>query len=117
VWLAPQQQSRLVSIAQLIVPFRRDETIDRGVGVTREVLRATVDLARMRGAVPIILVLQFGPEEPVERALRRRILDDWDLPYLYVEIDAAWRLPWDRHPNARAARAIAAAIVERLRGP
>jgi hypothetical protein len=36
--------------------------------------------------------------------------------YLWVEIDAAWRLPWDRHPNARAAQAMAAAIAARLRG-
>jgi hypothetical protein len=35
--------------------------------------------------------------------------------YLFVEIDSAWRLPWDRHPNARAAHAIANAIAAQLR--
>jgi len=31
-----------------------------------------------------------------------------------VETDAAWRLAWDRHPNAQADRAIAAAVAARL---
>jgi len=47
--------------------------------------------------------------------LRRRILDDAGLPYLFIEIDSAWRLPWDRHPNERAARAIANAVAAQLR--
>jgi hypothetical protein len=32
-----------------------------------------------------------------------------------VEIDSSWRLPWDRHPNALAAHAIATAIASELR--
>ena len=115
-WMPPAQGSRLASIAQRVVPFRGDEAIERGITMTREVLRATVDLARARGATPLILVPQFGPEEQAEQALRRRILDEAGLPYLLVEIDAAWRLPWDRHPNPRAAHAIAAAVAARLRG-
>jgi hypothetical protein len=47
--------------------------------------------------------------------LRRRILDETGLPYIWVQIDEAWRLPGDRHPNAHAAQALAAAIVSRLR--
>jgi hypothetical protein len=115
VWLPAEQHGRLASIAKLLVPFRTDETVARGVTVTREVLRATVDLARARGATPLIVVPQFGPEEPAEQALRRRILDGTGLPYVQVEIEAAWRLPWDRHPNAHAAHAIAAEVAARLR--
>jgi len=37
--------------------------IDRGVEVTRDVLRATARLARARGAAPLILVPQFGPKD------------------------------------------------------
>jgi hypothetical protein len=33
-----------------------------------------------------------------------------------VPLDPGWRLPWDRHPNARAAHVIAAAIAARLSG-
>ena len=116
VWLPAEQRSRLASIAKLLVPYRSDETVERGVIMTRAVLRATVELARARGAAPLILVPQFGPEEPAERALRRRILDETGLPYLSVEIDAAWRLPWDRHPNSFAAHTIATAVAVRLRG-
>jgi hypothetical protein len=80
------------------------------------VLRATVDLARARGATPLIVVPHFGSEEPAERALRRRIFDGTELPVLWIEIDAAWRLPWDRHPNPYAAHVIATRIAARLAG-
>jgi hypothetical protein len=84
--------------------------------VTREVLRATSDLAREHGATPLLVVLQFGREEQAEQALRHRILDNANIPYVLVELDSSWRLPWDRHPNARAAHAIANAIADELRG-
>src|SRR5438105_6287055 len=115
VWLPAEQRSRLLSLAKLIVPYRRDTTVERGVTVTQEVLRATSELARAHGATPLLVVLQFGHEAQPEQMLRRRILDDAGLPYLLIEIDSAWRLPWDRHPNARAARAIANAIAAQLR--
>jgi hypothetical protein len=114
VWLAPEHGSRLASIARLVVPYRDDQTVDRGIAVTREVFRATADLARSRGADALVVVPQFGREEQSEQALRRRIFDGSGIASVLIEIDAAWRLPWDRHPNARAARAIAAAIADRL---
>lgn len=116
VWMPAEQHARLVTLAGLLVPYRRDETVEGGIRLTREVLRATVSLARSRGATPLIVVPQFGAEEPVERALRRRILDETGLPYALVEVDGTWRLAWDRHPNPRAARMIAAAVADRLRG-
>jgi hypothetical protein len=116
VWLPAEQRSRLASLAKLIVPYRADTTVERGVTVTREVLRATSELARAHGATPLLIVLQFGHEEQPEQMLRRRILDDASIPYVLVDIDSSWRLPWDRHPNARAARAIATAITSELRG-
>jgi hypothetical protein len=115
VSLPAEQRSRLASLAKLIVPYRADATVERGVTVTREVFRATSELARAHGATPLLVVLQFGHEEQPEQTLRRRILDDTCLPYVFVEIDSAWRLPWDRHPNARAAHAIAVAIAAELR--
>ena len=114
VWLPAEHASRLAALAALIVPYRSNETVDRGVAMTRDVLRATVALARSRGAAPLIVVPQFGAEDSAERALRLRIFDE-SLPSLLVVVDADWRLPWDRHPNARAAHAIAAAIAARLR--
>ena len=85
----PSRTGGLASLARLLVPYRRDETVEDGIRLTREVLRATVSLARSRGATPLVVVPQFGVEEPVERALRGRILDETDVPYAFVEIDSA----------------------------
>jgi hypothetical protein len=115
VWLPAEQRPRLASLAKLLVPYRADATVDRGVAMTRNVLRATSDLAQAHGATPLLVVLQFGHEEQPGQMLRRRILDDASIPYVFVELDSSWRLPWDRHPNARAARAIATAITSELR--
>jgi len=113
-WLPPVQHPRLTTLARLIVPFRRERTVERGIGVTREALGAIVSLARSRGSTPLIVVPHVGSEDDLERSLRRRVLDDSAVPYVMVEIDPAWHVAWDRHPDARAARAIAGAIAERL---
>jgi hypothetical protein len=115
VWLPAAQQSRVMALAGLLVPYRRDATVDDGVLLTRDVLHATVQLARDRGATPLVVVPQFGVEDDVQRALRERIVTA-EVPSELVTLDADWRLAWDRHPNARAAAAIAAAIAARLHG-
>jgi hypothetical protein len=117
VWLPAESQGRLSSLVTLLVPYRRDETVERGIAMTREVLQAMTDLTRGRGATPLIVVPQLGREEAAEQPLRRRVLDEARLPYVLVETDNAWRLPWDRHPNARAAYTIAAAVAARLQKP
>lgn len=114
VWLPAESHGRLSSLATLLVPYRGDDTVERGIAMTQQVLRAIVDMSRERGAAPLIVVPQLGSEEPGEQTVRRRVLDEAHLPYVLVETDDAWRLPWDRHPNARAARVIAAAIADRL---
>ena len=115
VWLPADRHSRLQTLARLFVPYHGDEVVERTVAVTREVFQATARLARARGATPLIIVPQFGDEHEARRTLRQRILDDAGVPYALIEIDPAWRLPWDRHPDARAAHAMAAAIVARLK--
>src|SRR5713226_8373078 len=50
VWLPAQQRSRLASLTKLVVPYRADTTVDRGVTVTRQALCASSDLVRSRGA-------------------------------------------------------------------
>jgi hypothetical protein len=114
VWLPARQQSRLASLAGLLVPYRRDETVERGITMTRDVLRATAQAAEARGARPLTVVPHFGNEQPVDERIRRRIFDDAGVPYELVEIDEGWHLPWDRHPDARAARLMATAIADRL---
>jgi len=114
VWQPAVQHARLVALAELLVPYRRTETVERGIIVTREVLAATTALAHASGATAFSVVPQFGAEEPVEAMLRRRILDEPGVPYARVQMDPAWRLPRDLHPNAWGAHVMAAAIVERF---
>jgi len=114
VWLPPDRRSRLQSLARLLVPYHGDEVVERTMTVTREVFQATIELARARSATPLVVVPQFGDEDEARHTLRRRILDDAGVPYALIEIDPSWRIPWDRHPDARAAHAMAAAIVARL---
>jgi hypothetical protein len=116
VWIPGRPPSRLGALTALLVPFRRDKTVEDGVKMTRDVLRATVALAHARGATALIVVPQIGPEAPPEETLRHRILDRSGVPFVFVEIDPAWHVPRDRHPDARAAQVIASAIVARLRG-
>jgi hypothetical protein len=101
---------RLVELARRMLRYRSEESIAEGVASTQAVLRATIALARSRGARALIVVPQFQPEDPTERAVRARVLDAARLPYLLVPLDPSWRLAIDRHPNARGAEAIAAAI-------
>jgi hypothetical protein len=114
-WRAAETHWRLHSLARLLVPYHSERVVEEGIAMTRAALRAIVDLARARGAVPLVLVPQLGREDATELALRHRVFDGAGVPYVFVELDASWHLPWDRHPDARAARAIAAAIAERLR--
>jgi hypothetical protein len=110
------EHGRLESLAKLIVPYRRDATVDRGIALTREVFAATRALAKSRGAVALIVVPQFDREDPAERALRQRVLDEAGLPYLFVECEGDWRVSGDVHPNPPTARKIAVAIANELRG-
>ena len=112
VWQPARPRSRLTSLAQVFVPYRSNGAIETNLAITREVLTATAALARAHGALPVILVPQFGHDDERDQALRHQILDGTGLSYAFVEIDPAWRIPWDRHPDARAARAMADAVVE-----
>ena len=116
IWLPAAHRWRLAALLKWLVSYRSDEAVERCIAVTGAVLRATVDLMRARGAGPLIVVPQFGPESATEEMLRRRILDEPGLPYVRVELDPSWHLPGDLHPDSRAARAIAIAVAARLRG-
>jgi hypothetical protein len=115
VWSPPVRHWHTVSLAARAIGYRSDQAIERGVAMARDVLTATVRLARSRGAVPLIVVPQFEPEEPGERELRRRILDEAQLPYVYVPIDADDRVENDGHPDEDGAREIAEGIADALR--
>jgi hypothetical protein len=115
VWHPAEPHARVMSLAGLLVPYRRDTTVDAGVRMTRGVLRALGALAHARGAAALVVVPQIGAEAPPEEALRRRVLDGNGIPYVVVTVDPLWHLSWNRHPDSRAARLIAGAIAARLR--
>ncbi len=107
---------RLIELARRLLRYRSAAAIEEGVIMTRAVLRAAIAEAERRGARAIILVPQLQPEDPTERALRMRVLDEGHIPYLLVPLDPGWRLQVDRHPNARGAEAIARAVADRVGG-
>ncbi|HKX65230.1 MAG TPA: hypothetical protein VJM78_07950 [Rhizomicrobium sp.] len=113
-WHPAIHRLRLSALFRFAVPYRSQAEIERGIQATRAVLAATAQLARRHHAVALVVDPQFGPENPVETMLRRRILDEGGISYLRVQLDPRWRLEGDLHPGPQAARAIAAAIARRL---
>ncbi|MET0660418.1 MAG: hypothetical protein ABW110_19920 [Steroidobacteraceae bacterium] len=108
---------RLQALAERLLKLKYSSTaeVDRAVAMTRAALQATARLAHSRGAAALVLVPQFPLETQIERDLQHRILDEGGIDYVLVDLDPTWRLSDDLHPNARAARAMADAIVARLR--
>ena len=58
---------------------------------------------------------QFELEEPQERALRLRIVEEARLSYVYVPLDPDDRVENDGHTDANGARAITESIANALR--
>jgi hypothetical protein len=116
VWRPAGQSWRLATLLRWLIPYRSSGAVEEGITRTRDSLRALVDLARARGAEPLIVVPQFGSESATDEMLRRQILDDTRLPYVHVILDPSWHLPGDLHPDSRGAQAIAIAVARRLRG-
>jgi hypothetical protein len=113
-WQPADRHWRLAALLCWLIPYRSSAAVEQGITRTRDSLRALVDLARARDALPLIVVPQFGPESATEEMLRRRILDEAGLPYVHVKLDPSWRLPGDSHPDPRAAQTIAIAVAGRL---
>jgi hypothetical protein len=113
-WVPPDPPWRLKRLAHWLAPYDSTAAIDEGVETSRAILRAVADLASARGAIALTLVPQFVPADPGERIVREKVLDDAGLPYLLVELHDEWRVPSDRHPDARANRAMADAIMTEL---
>jgi hypothetical protein len=115
-WRPAAQYWRLTALLHWLIPYRSSAAVEQGITGTRDSLRALVDLARARGALPLIVVPQWSPESATEEMLRRRILDEAGLPYVHVKLDPSWHPPGDAHPDSRGAEAIAIAVAGRLGG-
>lgn len=111
-WSPASDDPRLVQIARRLVPARSQREVDDAMLMTRQALSAMVAGAEAKGAVPLILVPQLTEETAEEAAIRRRVLAG--LPHLQVRIDPTWRVPNNRHPDARADAALADAVAKYL---
>ena len=111
-WHAAEPGWRLGKLLRKLLLYHSAARIDSGIAATRAGLVAIVKVARARGAQPLILVPEIGPEKPIERRLRKQVLAG--LPYVRVEIDPQWTIPGDGHPDARANAAMAAAVIRAL---
>lgn len=115
LWHPAATQWRLTMLARRAIGYRSRAAIEDGITTTRQALAAAVQLARARGAVPLIVVPNFGDEEPKVRELRRRILHDAHLPYVFVRLNPDDRIENDGHPDGDGARTMAEAVARALR--
>jgi len=102
------------------LPYLGERDLEDSLMLTRSILHATADAARAKGAKPLfVFVPACGParavDEHPEAFVIHALLDD--LPHIVMDVPADRRLPVDGHPDAEAARQIAAAIVEALHAP
>jgi hypothetical protein len=112
VWRPSADEWRLVQVARRLAPYRSDRELAEGRAMTRRALGVMVGMAQARGAVPLIVVPQLTPETAEEAAIRAEVLRG--LPYLQVSVDPSWRVPGNRHPDARADAKIAQAVTAYL---
>jgi len=111
-WHPARPAWRLERVFKNVLLYHSTAQIDAGIAMTHGSLAAIVAEARARGAIPLILVPEFAPEQPTERVLRDRVLAG--LPYVRVELDPHWSIPGDGHPDARANKAMADAVLAAL---
>jgi hypothetical protein len=112
VWRPPSDDLRLAQIVRRLVPARSQSEIDAAGVMTRQALAGIVAAARAKGAVPLVLVPQLTQETAEEAAIRARVLAG--LPHILVPVDPTWRVPNNRHPDARANAALADAVARYL---
>jgi hypothetical protein len=114
-WTPAVKHWRLTALIRFFLPYHGAGAIDRRIALVQQELWSSVRLARAHGAPTLIIVPHFGPEDPLEEALRKRVLDAAGLPYVFIPMDTSLRIPRDPHPNPAGAKVIAGVITERLR--
>jgi len=114
-WRPAVHRLWLTSLFRFLAPYHGEAEIEQGIQATRAQLIATAALARRYGAISLVVDAQYGPETPVERMLRWRILEKPGIDYVRVKLDPGWHLKDDLHPDPRAAQAIAMAVAARLK--
>jgi hypothetical protein len=101
------------------LPYLSDAALSRAIALNAALVQATALAARARGAETLFLIPSFGPiralgEHP-EASIVRELFEKQRQPYLLIDIDRARIMVDDWHPDAVAARQIAAAVERMLR--
>ena len=97
----------------------RSETDRNPPQLDAAIVRATSAAARSRGAEPLFIVPSFGPPRPLnehpEAPIVQELFEQQAQPYLLIDIPQSRMMPENWHPDAIAARDIAAAAEHELR--
>src|SRR5262249_53580686 len=111
-WLT---RSPLRALISRLIPYHDGSAID----VTAAVLRSSAAAVRARGALPLFVMLGFGPDRALaehdEGWIARTLFEDQKLPYGPDDSGDSFAIPGDGNAAARGARKIADATAGYLR--
>ena len=109
---------RLRKFLRNVIPYHSEAHNQAMIELVGALFTQTAQLARQRGATPLFLIPSLGPPRPLaahpEAWIIRNLFEARKLPYLLVDLDPAWTLPGDGHPDPRATRKLATAIARAL---
>jgi hypothetical protein len=107
--------SPLRKILESVGSFHGGEAI----ALARAFLAATARDARARGAYPLVVLTNYGlnclPDETGRPSIEKRLFEGLSVDHVRVDLDPAWLISSNRHPDARASRAIADAVTLALK--
>lgn len=109
---------RLRKFLRNVIPYHSDRQNQAMLDLVGTIFAETARQAREKGAAPLFLIPSLGPERPLrahpEAWIIRELFEARKLPYVLVDLDPQWTFPHDHHPDPRAARKMAEAIVQAL---
>lgn len=109
---------RLRRFLRNVVPYHSDSQNQAMLELVGAIFSETARLAREKGAAPLFLIPSLGAPRPLddhpEAWIIHELFEARKLPYVLVDLDPAWTLAHDGHPDPRAARRMAEAIVHTL---
>jgi hypothetical protein len=91
---------------------------DEATQIARAAYAGMARAARSRGAYPLVLFANYygqcEPDDSGTPPIERRLFDGLGLDHVRVDLDRTWVIGTNGHPDARANRALAEAVVAAL---
>lgn len=101
------------------LPYLSDEALATTMALNAALIKATAAAALSRGAEPLFVVSSFGAPRPLadhqEAFIVRELFEQQSQPYLLIDIGRERLMLDEWHPDAIAARDIAATVERALR--